>query len=277
MTSNLQGKVALVTGAARGQGRSHALALAKAGVNLVLVDACAPIETVPYAMPSTSDLEETNQLALSQDVRTYVAVADVRDSVALHGAVDAGVAELGRLDIVCANAGIVSFGKGHELSEQAWTTMIDINLNGPWRTCRAAIPHILAGGRGGSIIITSSVAGLRGHSGLAHYIAAKHGLTGLVRALANELAGDRIRVNSVNPTQVDTPMIQNAAMYELFMPEEVAPTRDQFAVASGSIIPMPIPWIDAHDVTEAVMFLASEASRYITGVTLPIDGGDLVG
>jgi (+)-trans-carveol dehydrogenase len=272
----LEGRVALVTGAARGQGRSHAVALAREGTSIIALDACASIETVPYPMPTQDDLSETRRQVEELGVRCAVGVCDVRDAKALTAEIDRGVGELGRLDIVCANAGIVSFGIGHELSEDAWTTMIDINLNGVWRTCKAAVSHLLAGGRGGSVIITSSVAGLGAASGLAHYVAAKHGLTGLAKAMALELAGYGIRVNTLNPTQVDTPMIQNRAMYTLFLPDELAPTREQFAAASGSLIPLPVPWVESADVTNAVLFLASDASRFITGSTIPIDGGALL-
>ena len=277
MIHNIEGRVALVTGAARGQGRSHAVALAKEGVHVIATDACAGIATVPYPMPGPADLQETARLVEREGVRCLSRVCDVRDLAGMEEAVKGGVRYLGRLDIVCANAGIVSFGNGHELSDEAWTTMIDINLNGAWRTCRAALPHMLEAGNGGSVIITSSVAGLHAHGGLAHYITAKHGLTGLTRALANELAASRIRVNSVNPTQVDTPMIQNAAMYRLFLPGEPNPTREQFAAASGSLIPMPVPWVEPSDVTDAVLFLASDASKFITGAAIPVDGGALVG
>jgi (+)-trans-carveol dehydrogenase len=277
MIHNIRGRVALVTGAARGQGRSHAVALAKEGVHVIVTDACTGIDTVPYGMPGPEDLRETVRLVEKEGVHCLSQVCDVRDLEGMMKAVADGVRYLERLDIVCANAGIVSFGKGHELSEDAWTAMIDINLNGVWRTCRAAVPHMLDAGNGGSVIITSSVAGLHAHGGLAHYITAKHGLTGLTRALANELAPARIRVNSVNPTQVDTPMIQNAAMYGLFLPGEDNPTREQFAAASGSLIPMPVPWVEPSDVTDAVLFLASDASKFITGAAIPVDGGALVG
>jgi (+)-trans-carveol dehydrogenase len=187
-----------------------------------------------------------------------------------------GVAELGRLDIVAANAGILSSGSLAELSEQAWREMIDVNLSGVWRTCKVAIPHLIAGGRGGSIILTSSVAGLKSYPNMAHYVAAKHGVTGLARALATELATHRIRVNSLHPTQVDTDMIQNDIMYRLFRPDLANPGREDFAAASRATGLLPIDWVESDDVSSALLFLASNDARYITGIALPVDAGALI-
>jgi NAD(P)-dependent dehydrogenase (short-subunit alcohol dehydrogenase family) len=217
-------------------------------------------------MASAADLEQTAKEVAALGRRVHAAQADVRDLASLQRALDAGVAELGRLDIVIAN----------ELSEQTWGQMIDINLSGVWRTCKAAIPQLIAGGRGGSIILTSSVAGLRPFDGLSHYVAAKHGVVGLMKTLAHELAPHRIRVNSVHPTQVDTPMLQNEAMYHVFCPDVAEPTRQDLAAASGSEILMPIDWVESVDVSNAVLFLASDEARYITGVALPVDGGTLI-
>jgi NAD(P)-dependent dehydrogenase (short-subunit alcohol dehydrogenase family) len=194
----------------------------------------------------------------------------------LADAIDTGVSELGRLDIVCANAGIITTPSPANLMEEnIWQVMIDINLTGVWHTCKASIPHLLAGRRGGSIVLTSSVAGLKAYPNIAHYVSAKHGVVGLMRALANELAPHMIRVNSVHPTQVDTPMIMNDAMFKLFLPESDHPTLEEFAAMSQQTAALPIPWVEPVDVSNAVLFLASEEARYITGVTLPIDGGCL--
>src|ERR1700729_576301 len=199
----LDGKVAFITGAARGQGRSHAQRLAAEGADIIAVDICEQLET-PYTGATPEDLAETVRIVESLDRGIVARKADVRDSASLEAAVNEGVAELGRLDIVVANAGICSFGPVEELTEESWMQMIDINLSGCWRTAKAAIPSL---NDGGSIILTSSAAGLRGYPGLAHYVTAKHGLIGLMRAMAHELGPRRIRVNCVNPTQVETDML----------------------------------------------------------------------
>lgn len=273
MNLSLEGRVALVTGAARGQGRSHAVALAAAGADVVAVDLCSDIDTVGYGLGTADDLAETARQVEALGRRVVARRADVRDTEALRDAVDAGVGELGRLDVVAANAGILSSGSLGELGERAWRDMIDVNLTGVWRTTKVAVPHLLAGGRGGSIVLTSSVAGLKSYPNVAHYVAAKHGVVGLMRALAVELAPHGVRVNTVNPTQVDTDMIQNDVMYRLFVPEEENPTKEQFAAASRATALLPVDWIESSDVSNALVFLASDASRYVTGVALPIDAG----
>jgi len=270
MPGRVEGKVAFITGAARGQGRSHALRLAGEGADIIAVDVCADIDTVPYPGATETDLAETAKLVEGLGRRVVAAQADVRDHGALSKVLDDAVGQLGRLDIVCANAGIFSTSALDRLTERAWEQMIDINLGGVWRTCKAAVPLLADGG---SIVITSSAAGLRGVPNAGHYAAAKHGVIGLMRSLSLELAPRSIRVNCVNPVSVDTDMLQNAAMYELFLPGVEDPTREQFAEAAGPLQALPIPWVEAIDVSNAVLFLASEESRYITGVTLPIDGG----
>jgi SDR family mycofactocin-dependent oxidoreductase len=272
----VEGKVAFITGAARGQGRSHALRLAEEGADIIAVDLCAQVSTVPYEMATPEDLAETVRQVEALDRRIVAAQADVRDSTALQAAVDDGVAQLGGLDIVSANAGIASVGTAGDLSEQAWQDMIDVNLTGVWRTCKAAIPHLLAGNAGGAIVITSSVAGLKGLANIVHYASAKHGVVGLMRTLANELAPHQVRVNSIHPTQVDTDMIMNEATMGLFLPDLTHPTREDFAPASQAINALPIPWVEARDISNALLFLASDEARYITGVTLPVDAGALI-
>lgn len=273
MTAPLAGKVAFITGAARGQGRSHALTLAAAGADIIAVDICSDLESVGYPLSNAQDLAETVRQVEALDRRIVARQADVRDTASLADAVTAGVSDLGRLDIVSANAGILSSGSLQDLSEAAWRDMIDINLTGVWRTAKVAIPHLIAGGRGGSIILTSSVAGLKSYPNISHYVAAKHGVVGLMRTLAVELAPHSIRVNTVNPTQVDTDMIQNDVMYRLFVPDQDEPTRGQFAEASRATGLLPVDWIESIDVSNALLFLASDSARYITGVTLPIDAG----
>ncbi len=273
MTGRVAGKVALITGAARGQGRSHAIRLAEEGADIIALDACSDIDTIDYHLATPEDLEETARLVKALGRRIVTRRVDVRDGEALTAAVSEGVAELGRLDIVLANAGVLSIGASFQLSEEAWTTMIDINLNGVWRTTKAAVPHLMAGGQGGSIVMTSSIAGLVGQPGLAHYASAKHGMLGLMKTLALELAPLGIRVNALHPTNVDTDMIQNEPTYRIFLPEDPNPTREKFAVPATAMNAIQIPWVETSDVTNAVLFLVSDEARYITGVSLPIDAG----
>lgn len=273
MTGRVAGKVAFITGAARGQGRSHALRLAEEGADVIGFDLCGQVETAPYQMSTPEDLKET--VAQVQALgRNMVAVqGDVRDFGAIKGAVEAGIAEFGRLDIVSANAGIFSNGRSHELSEDAWSDMIGIQLTGVWHTCKAAIPHLKAGGRGGSIIITSSTSGLRGNQNTSHYVSAKHGVVGLMRSLALELASDFIRVNTIHPTTVATDMILNDAMYALFRPDLEKPALEDAEEAFIKYNALPIRWVEPVDISNALLFLASDEARYITGAALPVDAG----
>jgi len=269
----VEGKVAFVTGAARGQGRAHAVRLAEEGADIIAVDVCRQLETVPYAMATPADLAETAQLVEDLDRRILVREADVRDSAQLAEVVRDGVAELGQLDIVVANAGIASVGPALELSEEIWQEMIDVNLTGVWKTIKAAVPAMIAAGRGGSVILTSSAAGLRGFPNLTHYVAAKHGVVGMMRALAQELAPHMIRVNTVNPTTVDTPMVMNDMFYGLVRPDLEAPGRDDTAEAFVGLNCLPVPWVETIDISNAVLWLASDEARFVTGVALPIDAG----
>jgi (+)-trans-carveol dehydrogenase len=273
----LEGKVAFVTGAAKGQGRSHAVRLAEEGADIIAIDIASQIETVPYPMGTASDLAETVEEVEALGRRIVATEVDVRDYDALKAALDDGVARLGRLDIVAANAGIVSFGTVEDLTEQTWQDMIDVNLTGVWHTVKAAIPH-LRGGGGGAIVITSSGAGLKGQANTGHYVAAKHGVVGLMRTLANELGPDMVRVNTVHPGSVDTDMIRNQALYHLFMPDhddgDIA--REEVEPVFRAVGTLPIPWVEPVDISNAVLFLASDEARYITGVTLPVDSGTLV-
>ncbi|WP_336085548.1 mycofactocin-coupled SDR family oxidoreductase [Nocardia sp. SSK8] len=266
------GKIALVTGAARGIGRAQAIRLAEEGADIVAVDICGPVESVLTPPASAADLAETAAAVTATGRRVVTATVDVRDGTALRGAVDAAVAELGGLDIVCATAGISSSGGALELTEQQWQTMIDVNLTGVWQTCKAATGHLIARD-GGAMILTSSIAGLRGLVGVAHYTAAKHGVVGLMRSLAKELAPHHIRVTSVHPTNVDTLMIQNDSVRRAFRPDLTSPTREEFAEAAVTMNMLPIPWVDPVDIANATLFLASDEARYITAVTLPVDAG----
>ena len=277
MTGRVEGKVAFGTGAARGQGRRHAIRLAEEGADIIAVDICDQVASVPYPMATPQDLAETVKEVEALDRRIVAAQADVRDYGALKAALDDGIAQLGRLDIVSANAGIGSSPyAAQDLAEQTWQDMLDVNLTGVWHTAKAAIPHLIEGGRGGSIVLTSSAAGLQAYANIAHYVSAKHGVVGLMRTLALELAPHSIRVNSIHPTQVDTPMIQNEATYRLFRPDLDHPTRADFEPASQAMNVLPIPWVDPVDISNAVLFLASDEARYITGVPLPVDAGAVI-
>ncbi|WP_396642866.1 mycofactocin-coupled SDR family oxidoreductase [Microbacterium sp.] len=270
----LDGKVAFITGAARGQGRSHALRMAQEGADIIAVDIAQQIETVPYATATAEDLAETVRQVEALDRRIVASEADVRDYDALSAAVDDGVAQLGRLDIVSANAGIFSSATADELTDTAWNDMIGVNLTGVWHTAKAAIPHLRAAG-GGSMILTSSTAGIKGFPNFVHYVAAKHGVVGIMRTLALELAPDFIRVNSVHPTSVDTDMIQNDSLYALFAPDLPVEerTRETMGGRFQSLNALPIPWVEPVDISNAVLWLASDESRYVTGVMLPVDAG----
>ena len=269
----LDGKVAFITGAARGQGRSHAVRLASEGADIIAVDLCAPVKTIAYDTAGPEDLEETVRQVEALGRRCLASRADVRDLAALTAAVDAGVAELGRLDIVLANAGIFSAGRMLDMDEETWSTMIDVNLSGSWKAVRAAAPHIVAGGRGGSIVITSSLAALTANENMVHYSAAKAGLVGMMKVIAKELAPHQIRVNSVHPTTVATEMILNDAFYQLFRPDLDAPTREDFEVAGKTLNALPVAAVESQDVTEAIMYLVADSGRYVTGTTLVVDAG----
>jgi (+)-trans-carveol dehydrogenase len=273
----LENKVAFITGAARGQGRSHAVRLAQEGAEIIAVDICEQIDSVIYPMSTEDDLAETVRLVEALDRRIIATKADVRDLAGLTAAVDAGVAELGRLDIVVANAGISGFGGVVDLTSEEWEDVTSVNQTGVWHTCKATVPHLRAHGDGGSIVITSSAAGLHAFANLAHYAAAKHALVGLMRVLAVELGPDKIRVNSIHPTQVNTPMLMNSQIYPLFCPDVENPGPDDLAPVSQSMHTLPVPWVEAVDISNAIVFLASEEGRYITGVPLPVDAGaDLI-
>ena len=277
MTGRVEGKVAFVSGAARGQGRGHAVRLAQEGADIIAIDICKPVDNVVYPAATPADLAETADLVKGYDRRIVTAEVDVRDYDALKAAVDSGVAQLGRLDIIVPNAGIGNGGnKLHKIRENIWQDIIDINLSGVWKTVKAGVPHILAGERGGSIVLTGSVGAHKALAHTGHYIAAKHGVVGLMRAFAVELGQHRIRVNSVHPSQVNTPMTINDATFKLFRPDLENPGPDDFAPFSQMTHTLPVPWVEAVDISNAVLFLASDESRYVTGVSLPVDAGALL-
>lgn len=277
MAGRLEGKVAFITGAARGQGRSHAVRMAQEGADIIAVDLCGDLDTVPYPLATPDDLAETAGLVKALDRRIVTAQVDVRDYHALAAVGDDGVAQLGRLDIIVANAAICSVGQPlSSMDETRWQDIIDVNLSGVWKSAKAGVGHIVAGDRGGSIILTSSVGGLKAYPNIGNYVAAKHGVVGIMRTLAVELAPHSIRVNSVHPTQVNTPMMLNDYGYRTFRPDLENPTADDMAPVSQLLNTMPVPWVEANDIANAALFLASDEARYITGVALPIDAGALL-
>lgn len=270
--NRLEGKVALISGGARGQGRAEAVRFAEEGADIITFDICEDIATIPYQGPRAADLDETVKLVEKFGRRIVADQADVRDFEAVQRIVDNGAEQLGGLDIVVANAGVVNYGPVDQITEIEWDTVISIDLTGVWKTVKAATPHLKARG-GGSIIITSSGAGIVGYANLAHYTSAKHGLVGLTRSLANELGPCRIRANSIHPTQVDTPMIMNDASYRIFRPDLASPTREDMQEVSSTMNILPVPWVEVDDIANAALFLASDEARYITGLAMTVDAG----
>jgi len=278
MAGRVEGKVAFITGAARGQGRSHAVRLAQEGADIIAVDVCKRISSnddIPA--PTPDDLAETADLVKGLNRRIVTAEVDVRDYDAMKAAVDSGVEQLGRLDIIVANAGIGNGGQTLDhVSESDWTDMIDVNLSGVWKSVKAAVPHLISAGRGGSIILTSSVGGLKAYAHTGHYIAAKHGVVGLMRTFAVELGHHSIRVNSVHPTNVNTPLFMNEGTMRLFRPDLENPGPDDMAVVAQMMHVLPIGWVEPVDISNAVLFLASDEARYVTGLTMTVDGGSML-
>ncbi|MEZ0359760.1 mycofactocin-coupled SDR family oxidoreductase [Mycobacterium sp. SA01] len=273
MTGRLAGKTAFITGAARGIGRAQAVRFADEGAAIVGVDICGPVDSVQVPPSTPEDLDETARLVEERGGRIVTDVVDVRDVNALRAAADRGADHFGGLDIVCATAGITSRAFAVDMTESMWRTMLDVNLTGVWNTCTAAIPHLIHGG-GGSVVLVSSIAGLRGLVGVAHYTAAKHGVVGLMRSLAIDVAPHGIRINCVHPTNVDTPMIQNDVVRRAFRPDlSRPPTRDEFAESATRMNMLPVPWVEAVDVANASLFLASDEARYVTSASLPVDAG----
>ncbi|KRD05896.1 3-ketoacyl-ACP reductase [Mycobacterium sp. Root265] len=277
-TGRVEGKVAFITGAARGQGRSHAVRLAEEGADIIAVDVCGPISADSQIAPSSpDDLAQTADLVKGLNRRIVTAQVDVRDFDALQSAVDSGVEQLGRLDIIVANAGIGNGGQTlDKTSEADWDDMIGVNLSGVWKSVKAAVPHLISGGHGGSIVLTSSVGGLKAYPNTGHYIAAKHGVIGLMRTFAVELGQHSIRVNAVCPTNVNTPMFMNEGTMKLFRPDLENPGPDDLAVAAQFMHVLPVGWVEPVDISNAVLFLASDESRYVTGLPVTVDAGSML-
>jgi SDR family mycofactocin-dependent oxidoreductase len=260
----LSGRVAFVTGAAHGQGRATALALAKAGASIAAYDVARPLAYPGYGMGTSGELESLAAECEAAGSTCLPFAGDVRDDEAVTRAVDGAVERFGRIDILFNNAGICGYGLAHELTEEAWDAMIDINLKGAWLVARRVIP-VMIRQKSGVIINNSSVAGLRGMGRLSHYAASKWGLTGLTKSWAIELAPHGVRVNSIHPTGVNTPMNDGLAWLEGKTPEQIA------EASAGNLLP--VPWIEPEDVAEAVLYLASDRARYVTGTQLVLDAG----
>jgi SDR family mycofactocin-dependent oxidoreductase len=268
MAGRVAGKVAFVTGAGRGQGRSHAIRLAEEGADIIAVDILQDYESVGYGMSTEADLADTVKAVEALDRRIIASQADVRNAQALKAAVGAGVAELGKLDIVVANAGICTVQAWDEVTPAVWQDTLDTNLTGVWNTMVAAAPHLIANG-GGSIIATSSTAGIKGLPFLAPYVAAKHGVVGIAKTMANELARYKIRVNTVHPTGVNTPMLEGLGGLDPLI------AKDQ-NLGSIFVNTLPVEVVEPRDISNAVLFLASDEAQYVTGLEFTVDAGNTI-
>jgi SDR family mycofactocin-dependent oxidoreductase len=268
MAGRVAGKVAFITGAARGQGRSHAIRLAEEGADIIAVDICRDYDTVGYPMATEADLAQTVKAVEALDRRIIATQADVRDAAALKAAVDGGAAQLGRLDIVVANAGICTVQSWDEVTPAVWQDTLDTNLTGVWNTMTVSAPHLIAAG-GGSIVCISSTAGIKGLPYLAPYVAAKHGMVGIAKTMANELARHAIRVNTVHPTGVDTPMGTGLGGLEPLLNRD--PNLGPIFMNT-----LPVQTVDARDISNAVLFLASDEARYVTGLEFTVDAGNTI-
>ena len=275
----LEGRVAFITGAARGQGRAHAVRLASDGADVIAIDICGPIsDTITYPPATAEELAETVRAVESTGRKVLAREVDIRDLAALEQVVADGVEQFGRLDIVVANAGVLSWGRMWELSEEQWDTVIDVNLNGTWRTIRAAVPAMIEAGNGGSIIIVSSSAGLKATPGNGHYSASKHGLVALTNALALEVGEYGIRVNSIHPYSIDTPMVEREAMMAVFA---------KHPSYLHSFAPMPLhsvnhqskkglkEFMTPEEVSDVVAWLASDGSATVSGSQIAVDRGTM--
>jgi SDR family mycofactocin-dependent oxidoreductase len=270
----VEGKVAFITGAGRGQGRAHAVRLAEEGADILAVDILEDLEGFSYPMASSADRDETVAMVESLGRRIIFEKADVRDLSRLQEVVDLGLAALGHIDIVVANGGAAGPAVSYEMSEGTFAETIDTFLTGAWRTVRAVAPQMIQAGRGGSIVLISSTSGLVGVPNMAHYVAAKHGVTGLMKALAIDLGPFAIRVNAVASSNVNTPMLQSPAVREVWTGNAAA-TDDEVARVMAAMHILNVPWVEPVDISHAVLWLASDEARYVTGSTIPVDAGAL--
>lgn len=273
--TRLDGKVAFITGAARGQGRTHAVRLAQDGADIVAVDLCRQQSALDYSQGTPEDLEETVRLVEKEGRRIIARAADVRDLSSLEAVVTEALTDFGHIDILVSNAGISNQGQVVGLTDRQWSDILDTNLVGAWHACRAVLPSMIERGEGGSVVFVSSTVGLRGAPGQSHYAASKHGLQGLMLSLANEVGQHNIRVNSVNPGAVNTEMAVNKSLLKMFLPDIENPTPEDAAELFSALTLLPIPWVEPEDVSNAVAWLASDEARFVHGVAIPVDGGQL--
>jgi len=262
----LEGKVGFVTGAGHGQGRTHAVRMAKEGADVVLCDICEPIAQVENPMATFEELEETARLVEKEGRRVVFAKADVRKLAEVQAVVDEGLTAFGRIDVVAANAGIWHPLPFVDIGEDEYDAIVDTNLRGCWNTAKAVVPSMIAAGNGGAIVMTSSAAGIRGQVPYAHYTAAKHGVVGLMKSLANELAQYDIRVNTVHPTGVNTFMGMQPSV------ATIAATHPLFVMGASNTLDVSV--VEPEDISNAVVWLLSDQARWITGVQLPVDAGN---
>jgi SDR family mycofactocin-dependent oxidoreductase len=270
--ADLRGRVALITGAARGQGRSHAVTFAAAGADIIAADICRPVATTPYPLATHEDLDTTVREVEKLDRRALPVECDIRSSSDLDAAVAAGLAEFGKIDILVANAGIWALGALWELTDEQWQDVVDINLTGTWRTIKAVVPSMIEN-RGGSIVVTASVNGFEAGGGMAHYVAAKHGVLGLMKNAALELGRYNIRCNAVCPGIVDTQMNDWQGCYDMMAGHSGGTPEDRRHGAFGWSALAGRGLLRASTVSKAVLWLASDDSADVTGAALPIDGG----
>jgi (+)-trans-carveol dehydrogenase len=272
--ASLEGQVAFISGAARGQGRSHAVRLAREGVKIVGFDLCRQIDTVPFDMSTPEDLIETERLVKEAGSEMVAVHADARDQAEVDAAFHAGIESFGKVDIVLANAGIINnYKKTWQLEDVDFRNVVDVNIVGVWHTVKAAVPHLIERREGGAIVMTGSGASVGGIPNLAPYVASKHAVLGLMRTLAKELGRYQIRVNAVMPGNCNTPMFDNDGIRRLYVPDAETPTQEVFLERAAAMSPMRNPYVEPEDISEAIVYLVGPAGRLVSGVALPVDGG----
>ena len=270
----LAGQVAFISGAARGQGRSHAIRLAREGVRIIGFDLCGQIDTVPFDMTTPGDLEETQRRVKEVGGEMVAVQADVRDQREVDAALNAGLERFGQVDIVLANAGIIhDYKKTWQLDEEGFRNVLDVNIAGVWHTAKAAVPHMIERGEGGAIVMTGSAASIQGIPNLVGYVASKHAVLGMMRTMAKELGRYQIRVNAVMPGNCNTPMFDNDGIRALYVPDAENRDTETFLARAATMSPMRNPYVEPEDISEAIAYLVGPAGHLVTGAALPVDGG----